>query len=58
MQKVTLYIEGPDRQHTVTLENELSIGRTDAAQIILNDPSLSRLHATIFREGDEVWILD
>jgi hypothetical protein len=58
MQEVTLYIETPDGQRTVKLDNEISIGRTDLAQLVVNDPSLSRLHATIFREGDDVWILD
>ena len=58
MQKVTLYIETPDGQRTVPLENEISIGRTNLAQMVVNDATLSRLHATIFREGEDVWILD
>lgn len=58
MQTVTLYIETPGGQQVVRLDQEISIGRTNLAQLVVNDPSLSRLHATIFREGEEVWILD
>ncbi len=59
MKTVTLYIETPDGgQQTLTLGDEISIGRTSSAQLVLSDQSLSRLHATIFREGEDVWILD
>jgi pSer/pThr/pTyr-binding forkhead associated (FHA) protein len=58
MQTVTLYIETPTGQQVVRLDQEISIGRTNLAQLVVNDPSLSRLHATIFREGGDIWILD
>lgn len=58
MQTVTLYIETPGGQQTYTLGKEVSIGRTSAAQLVLDDPTLSRLHATIFREGEAVWVMD
>jgi hypothetical protein len=58
MQTVTLYIETPGGQQIVKLDQEISIGRTNAAQLAIDDPSLSRLHATIFREGEDIWILD
>src|SRR6478672_7910417 len=58
MQEVTLYIDSIGGQQTVSLENEISFGRTELAKIALNDPTLSRLHATIFREGEDVWLLD
>lgn len=58
MRKVTLYIESPDGQQTVSLNDEISIGRTNMARIVVNDASLSRLHATVFREGDAVWVAD
>lgn len=58
MNTVTLYIETPNGQQTFTLENEISIGRTSAAQLVLNDPTLSRVHATIFREGGDIWVMD
>ena len=38
--------------------DHLSIGRSDAADLPLNDDGLSRVHATIYRDGDRVWILD
>ena len=38
--------------------NRLTIGRTDEASLMLPDSGLSRVHASINREGDRVWILD
>lgn len=58
MDTVTLYIDSPSSQQTFKLGNEVSIGRTDAAQLVINDPTLSRIHATIFREGGDVWVMD
>lgn len=58
MQTVTLYIETPGGQQNYALGNEVSIGRASLAQLVLDDQTLSRLHATIFREGEAVWIMD
>src|SRR5436309_9293367 len=48
--------EGPQE---ITIENDrTSFGRgSDADQRPLDD-GLSRLHATIYRDGDNVWIVD
>jgi hypothetical protein len=60
MREITLYIESPDgrRQQTVKLENEVTFGRTNLAQIVIADAQLSRVHAVVWREGDDVWIAD
>jgi hypothetical protein len=57
--EVTLNIESPEgsRQAAVN-EDHLTIGRGEAARIQINDRGLSRLHASIHREGDRIWILD
>ncbi len=39
-------------------DGKVSFGRGSEADYRLGDDGLSRLHATIFREGDNVWILD
>jgi FHA domain/Family of unknown function (DUF5715) len=58
MQKVTLQIQNPNGNQEVLLENELSIGRTDMARLVLNDPGLSRLNSTFELHNGEVWIYD
>jgi pSer/pThr/pTyr-binding forkhead associated (FHA) protein len=58
MEKVTLYIETYDGAKTVTLDEELSIGRTDAANIVLGDAGLSRVNTTFFRDEDLVFVVD
>lgn len=58
MKKVTLHINNENESHIVELADELSIGRSDSAQLVLNDAGLSRLNTTIFRDGDEVLIVD
>ncbi len=58
MKKVTLYIESYDGAKTVALDEEISIGRTDAADIVLGDGGLSRLNTTFFRDEDLVFVVD
>jgi pSer/pThr/pTyr-binding forkhead associated (FHA) protein len=58
MNKVTLEIENSFERKTVTLEEELSVGRTGAAQLIISDAGLSRVNTTFFRDGDDVLIAD
>jgi hypothetical protein len=48
--------EGP--QEIALKEGKLSFGRGSEADRRLSDDGLSRLHATIYREGDNVWIID
>lgn len=60
MVDVTLTIHAPDGTSEVPVTgNRFSIGREpEAAMLAINDNSLSRLHASINREGERVWILD
>lgn len=59
MVEVTLTIYSLEDTRELPLTGDrLSIGRSSAADLTLNDDGLSRVHATIHREGDRVWILD
>lgn len=52
--KVTLKIESNYDSETVTLKDEISIGRTPLADVVLKDEGLSHINTTIFRDGDEM----
>ena len=54
----TLHIRTLYDEQTVELGDELSIGRTDAARLVLDDPGLSRLNTTFFRDGDDILVTD
>lgn len=58
MKKVTLLIETYGETKVVTLEDETSIGRTDAADIAVDDTGLSRKNTTFFRDGDVIFVVD
>ena len=58
MKKVSLHIENYDGRRTVTLDDETSFGRTDAARITLGDSGLSRLNTSFFRDEDLVFVVD
>ena len=58
MIQVTLHIENPYEQKDYQLEQEVTIGRTDASTLVLSDPGLSRRNTTIFRDGDSVLVVD
>ena len=58
MKKITLRIENPFERESVVLEDEISIGRTDASRIVLSDTGLSRKNTTFFRDGDAVYVVD
>jgi pSer/pThr/pTyr-binding forkhead associated (FHA) protein len=58
MPLVTLKIESPDGRQTLALESELSIGRTNQADIAINDPGLSRVNSFLENKDGEVWIYD
>lgn len=58
MKKITLRIENPYERETVVLDDEISVGRTDASQIVLSDSGLSRKNTTFFRDGDAVFVID
>jgi len=57
--EVTLTIHAVEGTREVPLQgNRLTLGRTDAADVVISDSSLSRVHASINRDGDRVWITD
>ena len=58
MQKVTLQIETSYESETVTVKDEVSIGRTSLADIELDDPGLSRVNTTFFRDEGDVLVVD
>ncbi len=58
MKKITLQISNPFERESIALEDEISIGRTDAAQIVLSDSGLSRKNTSFFRDGDVVLVVD
>ena len=58
MKKATLKIETRDQMTSVDVEDEVSIGRTDSAQIVLGDLGLSRINTTFFRDGDQLLVVD
>ncbi len=55
---VTLFIENANESKIVELGEELTIGRTPAAQLVLDDSGLSRVNTTFFIEGDEILLTD
>lgn len=57
--QVTLTVHSVEGASEVLVEApRLTFGRTEAADIVINDSGLSRVHASINREGDRVWIID
>ena len=58
MIEVVLNCSTPDGSQKIAIEKEkTSFGRGDA-DFRLDDDGLSRLHASVFRDGDKVWIVD
>lgn len=56
---VTLRIYSLDGTREVPLtSNRLTLGRTNLADIVINDNGLSRIHASINRDGDRIWVID
>ena len=53
-----LHITGPYESKTVSIDNEFSIGRTDAARLALDDSGLSRVNTTFFVDDGELLIAD
>ncbi|MDQ2747201.1 MAG: FHA domain-containing protein [Acidobacteriota bacterium] len=56
--EIILICSTPDGTREIVLEREqTSFGRGDA-DCRLDDDGLSRIHATVYRDGDNVWIVD
>jgi pSer/pThr/pTyr-binding forkhead associated (FHA) protein len=58
MKTVIFHIDSDGEHLEVSLDDEISFGRTGLAQVVLPDSGLSRLNTTIFRDGDEIFIVD
>ena len=58
MTKVTLHIENSYDRRVFDLEDEVTIGRSDASSLVLSDQGLSRRNTTVFRDGDSVLVVD
>jgi pSer/pThr/pTyr-binding forkhead associated (FHA) protein len=57
--EVTLIIHSVAGAREVPLtRSRLTLGRTDAADVEIDDQSLSRVHASVNRDDDRVWIID
>ena len=59
MLEVILTFPTPDGSQEIAVEGEkMSFGRGSEADFRFEDDGLSRLHATVYRDGDYVWIVD
>jgi len=58
MPKVTLHIENPYERKTVSVDDELTIGRTDQSQVVLQDQGLSRRNTTFFLDDELIFVTD
>lgn len=59
MLEVTLRIQSPQGTKEVALSGDrMTLGRGRAASIVIKDKGLSRVHASINRSDDTVWVLD
>ena len=58
MKKVIPHIASSYDRRSVDVGDEISIGRTDASDVVLEDGGLSRKNTTIFRDGELLLIAD
>jgi pSer/pThr/pTyr-binding forkhead associated (FHA) protein len=58
LEVILTYQNEEGSQQIVLEEGKITFGRGSDADYRFNDNGLSRLHASIHREGDNVWILD
>lgn len=59
MLEVKLTYPTPEGSEEIPLAGgSLSMGRGSDADLRFDDDGLSRLHATVFREADKIWVLD
>lgn len=58
MKKVVLHIDSPEGEQTASLDEELTIGRTEISDLAIADAGLSRKNTTFFRDDDEILVVD
>ncbi len=56
--KARLHIQGPYESRTVEVSEELSIGRTSLADVVVEDSGLSRVNTTFFWDDGELLVSD
>jgi pSer/pThr/pTyr-binding forkhead associated (FHA) protein len=58
MKKITLTFENSYESQTVELQEELTVGRTNLSELVLQDAGLSRKNTTFFRDGEDALVVD
>lgn len=59
MLQITLTYQTPDGRREIAIDRaKISFGRGSEADERIADDGLSRLHATVYRDGDNVWVID
>jgi len=58
MSKVFLIYPTPEGSKEVSLDSKLTFGRGKDVDLRFDDGGLSRLHASIYRDGEKIWIVD
>src|SRR6185369_10312789 len=58
MKRVILHILNPYDKRSVPVDDEVTIGRSEPSDLIIDDSGLSRKNTSIFRDGDAVLIAD
>jgi len=56
--RVTLHIESAYDRRDVVVDNEISIGRSNASDIVLDDAGLSRKNTTFFVDEGDLFVAD
>lgn len=58
MLEVTLLIRTKDEEFEEPLERSMTVGRSYDASLFINDDGMSRIHSSIFFDGEKVWVTD
>lgn len=56
--KLTLHINSPSGSQTIQVVDDVSIGRTDAADVPVDDPGLSRRNTSFFIDDGDAFVAD
>ena len=56
--RATLNIQTPYESRSVEIEDEISLGRTEPSDVVVDDPGLSRVNTTFFIDDGSLWVAD
>ncbi len=56
--RATLNIQTPYESRSVKIEDEISLGRTEPSDVVVDDPGLSRVNTTFFIDEGLLWVAD